>query len=165
MERVISPNAMNVAKVQQWPVPRTVKEVRQFLGLASYYRRFIPQFAKVANPLTNLTRKETSFKWDLDCQEAFEKLKLPLTGSPIVAYPQDTGLYVLDTDACGVAIGAVLSQIQDGQERVIAYASRSLNKSEKNYCKADKEQWGTTWSTSGSTYWGEKLKCGLIIEH
>ena len=89
----ISPNAMNVAKVQQWPVPQTVKEVRQFLGLASYYRRFIPQFAKVANPLTNLTRKETSFKWDLDCQEAFEKLKLPLTGSPIVAYPQDTGLY------------------------------------------------------------------------
>ena len=135
----ISPNAMNVAKVQQWPVPRTVKEVRQFLGLASYYRRFIPQFAKVANPLTNLTRKETSFKWDLDCQEAFEKLKLALTGSPIVAYPQDTGLYVLDTDACGVAIGAVLSQIQDGQERVIAYASRSLNKSEKNYCITDKE--------------------------
>ena len=135
----ISPNAMNVAKVQQWPVPRTVKEVKQFLGLANYYRRFIPQFSKVANPLTNLTRKETSFNWDLDCQEAFEKLKLALTGSPIVAYPQDTGLYVLDTDACGVAIGAVLSQIQDGQERVIAYASRSLNKSEKNYCITDKE--------------------------
>ena len=129
----VCPNVMNVTKVQQRPVPRTVKEVRQFLGLASYYRSFIPQFARVANPLTNLTRKETCFKWDLGCQEAFDKLKLALTGLPIVAYPQDTGLYVLDTDACGVSIGAVLSEIQDSQERVIAYASRSLNKSERNY--------------------------------
>ena len=86
-------------------------------GLASYYRWFILQFAEVANPLANLTRTETIFKWDLDCQEAFDKLKLALTESPIVAYLQDTGLYILDIDACGVAMGYVLSQIQKGPRK------------------------------------------------
>jgi hypothetical protein len=110
-EHGILPNPDNVAKVQQWPEPSTVTEVRQFLGLCSYYRRFVINFSKIAYPLTELTKKDTTLVWTSECQEAFDKLKDILTGPDIMAYPLDEGLYILDTDACDVSIGAVLSQV------------------------------------------------------
>ena len=99
-------------------MPVTVTEVRSFLRLASYYRRFVPGFAKVAEPLHQLTGKRVKFEWSNECQLAFEELKHRLVSSPILAMPQDGGDYRLDTDASNDAIGAVLSQVQDGQERV-----------------------------------------------
>ena len=135
----LSPNPDNIRKVSEWPVPENVTEVRQFLGLASYYRRFVRNFASVAKPLNNLTKKDSALSWTPACQAAFDQLKSQLTGPELMAYPRDSGLFVLDTDACDVSIGAVLSQMQDGQERVIAYGSRSLNKAETNYCVTDKE--------------------------
>ena len=129
----------NVAKILQWQQPTTVTEVRQFLGMASYYRKFIQGYAKLASPLVRLTKKDEPFNWTSECEESFTVLKNKLAGPEIMAYPRDDAEYILDTDASDIAIGAVLSQIQDGREKVISYGSRALNKAEKNYCITDKE--------------------------
>ena len=125
--------------VSEWPVPTLVKEVRSFLGLAGYYHRFVKGYATIATPLNHLMKKDQPFEWTDKTQEAFETLKNALTSSPVLAMPNDSGEFVLDTDACDRAIGAVLSQIQDGEERVIAYAGRALDKREINYCVTRKE--------------------------
>ena len=105
----------------------------------SYYRRFIPNFAEVAKPLHQLTEKGQKFLWTDECNTAFERLKNRMVNSPILAHPDFTKPFVLDTDASDLAIGAVLSQRIDGQEHVIAYASRTLTKSERRYCVTKKE--------------------------
>ena len=128
-----------IQKVRDWPVPANVHEVRSFLGLASYYRRFVPAFAELASPLHKLTEKGREFIWTSECQGAFDKLRHRLISSPILAYPTATDTFILDTDASDFGIGAVLSQSVDGVERVTAYASRSLSKSERNYCVTRKE--------------------------
>ena len=128
-----------VRAVVQWPTPVSVTEVRSFIGLCSYYRRFVRDFAFIAGPLHALTAKNARFKWTVECQQAFEELKRRLVSAPILAMPQDEGEYRLDTDASNEAIGAVLSQVQEGQERVVAYGSRLLRPQEKNYCVTRKE--------------------------
>ena len=134
--------ATDLSKTQciaDWPQPRNVKEVRQFLGLCSYYRRYVNQFAQIAKPLHKLTEKDRTFVWTPDCQNAFDELKRLLTSSPILAYPMIGTDYIRDSDASYEALGSVLSQIQDGQERVISYYSRSFTKHERNYCITRKE--------------------------
>ena len=127
-------------KVAQWPVPKTKREVQQFLGLANYYRRFVKDFAAVAKPLHRLTEKNCKFTWANDCQTAFEELRHRLVTSPILAFPDYTREFTLDTDASDTGIGAVLSQVQpDGTERVVAYASRTLTKPERRYCVTRRE--------------------------
>ena len=124
------------AKVQalfQWPRPVNVKQVQGFLGLANYYRRMIPDYAEVAVPLTQLLKKDVPFIWNRECQEAFDVLKSKLMEEPIMAYPVDDCPYILDTDASNLAAGAVISQIQNGQERVIAYWSKAWSQSQKHY--------------------------------
>ena len=138
-EEGIATDPAKVESVQSWPVPRSVTEVRSFLGLCSYYRRFVRDFAKIAAPLHALTGKNARFQWSGDCQAAFEVLKERLVSTPILAMPRDDGDYRLDTDASNFSIGGVLSQIQDGEERVIAYASRLLSAQEKNYCVTRRE--------------------------
>jgi len=125
--------------VAEWPEPTSVKEVRSFLGLAGYYRRFVKNFAKIAAPLHALTKKNQSFVWTEETQTAFETLRNALTSSPILAMPNDSDMFILDSDACDHTIGAVLSQVQNGVERVIAYVSRTLDKREINYCITRKE--------------------------
>ena len=135
----VQPNVANVMKILEWPIPKNVTEVKQFLGLASYYRRMVKNFSLIAKPLNDLVKKDSTLKWDDKCQNAFDELKTKLTSSNIMAFPQESGQFILDTDASDFQIGSVLSQVQDGKEKVIAYASRTLNKSEKNYCVTDKE--------------------------
>jgi hypothetical protein len=109
------------------------------LGLASYYRRFIQGFARIAAPLHRLTEKKAKFVWTSECGLAFEALQQALISAPILSYPQSGGQFVLDTDASNFAIGCVLSQVQDGEEKVVAYGSKSLSKSERNYCVTRRE--------------------------
>ena len=135
----VLPNPENVKKILEWPIPRNVTEVRAFLGMGNYYRRFIKSFSKEMCPLFELTKARQPFKWTQDCQEAFDSLKQKLAGPDIMAYPQEEGEFVLDTDASDNCIGAVLSQVQHGVERVIAYGSKTLSKSERNYCVTYKE--------------------------
>ena len=134
-----------VQAVKEWPTPRGVKDVRAFLGLTGYYRRFVEGYAQIASPLINLTRKGTAFCWEAEQEEAFNGLKQKLISAPILGYPRAEGKFILDTDASQCAIGAVLSQEQDGKETVIAYGSRKLSKAEKNYCVTRKELLAIVW--------------------
>ena len=135
----VSTDPEKVAAVRDWPVPTNVSEVRSFVGLCSYYRRYVRDFAQIAAPLHRLTGKRAVFEWSVECQAAFETLKERLITAPILAVPTDDGQYILDTDASDVSIGAVLSQIQDSQEQVIAYASRTLSGPELNYSATRRE--------------------------
>jgi len=109
------------------------------LGLASYYRRFVRDFSKIAGPLNGLLQKSHKFEWTAEAQQSFEALKSALTSPPVLVMPCDEGDFTLDTDASNDSIGAVLSQCQNGVERVIAFGSRSLDKRERNYCVTRKE--------------------------
>ena len=122
-----------IATIRDWPSPRNLRELRSFLGLSSYYRRFVPQFASVAAPLHRLQNKNVTFEWGAREEDAFQELKRRLMTTPILGMPTDEGTYYLDTDASETGLGAVLSQDQGGAEVVIAYASRTLTKSEVNY--------------------------------
>ncbi len=135
----ISCDPEKIFSVQNWRVPENKTEVLSFLGLASYYRKFIPMFSAVAYPLNNLTKKSVDFVWCDKCESAFIKLKELLTSSPILAYPTEDDPYVLDTDASGFGLGGVLSQIQHGEEKVIAYASKTMNEYQQRYCTTYRE--------------------------
>ena len=128
-----------VEAVRSWPAPASTTEVRSFLGLAGYYRAFVPDFSTVAKPLSALAEKGRVFHWSEECQEAFNELKRLLTASPILAFPHEQGRLVLDTDASDTGLGVVLAQEQGGTERVLAYGSRTLNKPERNYCVTRRE--------------------------
>ena len=128
-----------VIKIQSWPKPQTLREVRSFVGLCAYYRRFVPDFSTICKPLFLLTQKGQPFVWGEAQQQAMDRMKTLLTSAPILSYPKPKGKYILDTDASNVGIGAVLSQVQDGEERVISYASKVLNKAQRNYCVTRRE--------------------------
>ena len=136
----VLPDPTNVMKIADWPRPTTQKQVKQFVATGSFYRRFVRDFAKIVRPLINLTKKDVPFHWSEDCESAFNQLKKILMGPEIMGYPLDKGgTFLLDTDASGTGIGAVLSQMQAGRERVIAYASRGMSKAERNYCVTEQE--------------------------
>lgn len=138
-EHGVHTDPSKIEAVKTWPTPKNQTDVRSFLGLASYYRRYITKFSHVAKPLTALTEKNTSFIWTEECENAFTTLKGRLMTAPILAYPKIGQPFILDTDASNYAIGAVLSQEQEGSERVVAYASRTLSKPEQNYCVTRRE--------------------------
>ena len=114
-----------VEAVVNWEPPTNPTEVRSFLGLAGYYRRFVQDFSIIASPLTKLLRKNTKFEWTTECQESFEKLKACLTSAPVLTFPSGNGGYVVYSDASRKGLGCVLMQ----HGKVIAYASRQLRTS------------------------------------
>ena len=125
--------------MRNWHAPDKVKAVRQFVGFAGYYRRFVKDFAELAEPLVALTRKGAHFVWTDQQQTAFEALKACLISAPILGYPTKDGRFLLDTDASLFAVGGVLNQIQNDQEVVIVYASRSLRLSQRRHCTTRRE--------------------------
>jgi len=135
----ISTDNEKISAINNWPVPQNKKHLRSFLGLCSYYRKFVKGFSILAKPLYILTENQTKFVWNEQCEDAFNRLKQALTSSPILSLPREEGELVLDTDASNFGIGAVLSQKQDGVEKVISYFSRVLNRAERNYCVTRRE--------------------------
>ena len=138
-ETGIATDPAKIEAVKDWPVPRTPKQMKSFLGLCSYYRRFVEGFASIARPLHKICEKSAQFIWSDECQKAFDTLKTALTSSPVLAYPDPGKEYILDTDASQKSVGAVLSQVSNGHERVIAYMSKSMNIHEQSYCTTRKE--------------------------
>ncbi|GJP79946.1 hypothetical protein CLOP_g10160, partial [Closterium sp. NIES-67] len=122
-----------------WKEAENVKELQQFLGFANYYNRFVPQYAKLAAPLTNLLKKNTSYKWETKHQEAVEQLKQALTSAPVLILPDPERDYVIEADASDQAVGAVLMQDQGNGLQPIAYLSKKLHGAELNYPIHDKE--------------------------
>ena len=128
-----------IAAIKEWPVPENISDVRSFLGLASYYRKFIYNFSQIAYPLTRLTQKNRHFEWSEESENAFNTLKRLLTESPVLSYPDIKETFILDTDASAYGVGAVLSQVQNGRKTVIAYGSKTLSKSQRKYCTTYRE--------------------------
>jgi hypothetical protein len=131
----ISVDPEKVQEVMDWKPPTTVRQIRSFLGLAGYYRRFIPDFSRIAKPMTKLLKKGVKYDWSQKCEDAFHALKQHLTTAPVLAQPDNTKPFEVYCDASGTGLGCVLMQ----ENRVIAYASRALRPHEQNYPTHDLE--------------------------
>ena len=139
-----------IKAVEEWPIPSNIKDVRCFFvakknicsffcGICFYDQRFVAKFAEIARPLHQLTEKGTRFNWTWECNDAFLKLKVCFTSTPVLAFPTDNGTFTLNRDVSLEGLGAVLSQTQEGVERVITYTSRAMSRPMRNYCVTRKE--------------------------
>ncbi len=152
--------------VQEFRIPTNVRAVREFLGIAGYYRHFIPNFAKIAGPLHSLTRQQVPFVWTPDCQLAFERLKELLVSPPVLAYSCFSRRFVLHTDANGRGLGAVLKQEQEeGKPHPVTYASSSLLKRESRYGITDLEALGVVWVTKHFRAYLLGHRCVVYTDH
>lgn len=128
-----------VESIFRIPTPRNVREVRIIIGLVSWYRRFVPNFSTIVAPLAELRRKNKIFVWDSNCEQALTKIKEYLVTDSVLACPNFELPFTIQTDASDYGLGAILSQEQDGAEKVICYLNRSLNKNERKYSTTEKE--------------------------
>ena len=144
--RGIRPNPQKISAVQSFEPPTDVTEVRSFLGLVNYYRRFIPDMARIALPIQALTRKGAAFIWDDACDLAFQRLKELLTSAPLLRRPDFNQPFILQTDWQPTGMGAILSQNIENVEHVIAYASKSLKIQEQHYAPTEGELLACLWA-------------------
>ena len=162
----ISTDPRKIAAVKEYPTPQDMKALKSFLGLTSYYRRFVPLFSSVAKPLYALTRKETPFIWSAGCDAAFARLRVLLTEAPVLTYPQFDRDFLLETDASGAGLGAVLSQNQnDDTIRPISYASRTLQPHEQNYGISELEALGVVCAVKHYRHYLYGHGCIVFTDH
>lgn len=161
----VKPDPKKIEAIQNYPIPKTPKDIKAFLGLAGYYRRFIENFSKLSQPLTKLLKKDEPFIWTSLQQDSFETLKTKLCEEPILQYPNYSEIFNLTTDASNYAIGSVLSQGSGSNDLPIAYASRILNKSEINYSTTEKELLAIVWSVKHFRPYLYGRKFRIITDH
>ncbi|XP_059210478.1 uncharacterized protein LOC131989303 [Centropristis striata] len=151
----VRPQVDKTAAIAACPRPKSKKEVRRFLGLAGYYRRFIPNFAELTSPLTDLTRKGASdpVQWTERCQVSLERVKQTLCGEPLLHTPNFSLPFVLQTDASGRGLGAVLSQQVQGVDRPVLYISRKLSEREARYSTVERECLAIRWAVDALRYY------------
>ena len=155
-----------IEKVKNWPEPKKVKEIQQFLGLCGYYRKFVKDFAKIAAPMINLVKRETKWSWDQEVKNSFEKLKEALISYPILQQPDFNREFILYTDASGLAVGAILSQKDDeGNEYVCHYASRTLKGPECHYGISEKECLAVLWAVKLFRVYLYGKRFSIITDH
>jgi len=145
-EKGVSASPDKVKAVKDYPTRKSVKDVRSFLGQASFYRRLAQDFATIEKPLTEFT-KDRAFSWGTSQQKAFESMKDKLYTTPVLAYLNFELPFILTTDASKIAVAAILSQVQNGVERPIAYASRQMKKAEQAYTASEAELLALVWAT------------------
>ncbi|KAK1616552.1 hypothetical protein QYE76_022069 [Lolium multiflorum] len=157
----IAVNPSKVASVLDWEAPKNVKEIRGFLGMAGYYRRFIEGFSKIAGPMTKLLRKNTPFVWSDECEKSFQTLKEKLTTAPVLAVPEDGKDYTVYCDASKHGLGCVLMQ----DRKVISYGSRQLRPHEVNYPTHDLELAAVVFALKTWRHFLYGAKCELYTDH
>ena len=150
-----------IEAVSNWKAPKSVTEVRSFLGLAGYYRRFVEGFARLAAPLTALTRKGKRYEWTEKCEESFKELKKRLTSAPVLTIPTPEGKFDIYSDASKMGLGAVL--MQDG--KVVAYGSRQLKEHEKNYLTHDLELAAVVYALKIWRHYLYGVQCQIFSDH
>ncbi|KAI3795203.1 hypothetical protein L1987_37852 [Smallanthus sonchifolius] len=150
-----------IETVKEWNVPKTPTEIRSFLGLAGYYRRFIQDFSRIALPLTKLTRKEVKYEWGQTQNNAFEELKARLIQAPVLTLPEGNEDLVVYSDASGQGLGCVLMQ----RGKVIAYASRQLKIHEVNYPTHDLESAAIVFALKIWRHYLYGVKCTIYSDH
>ena len=163
----VRPQVDKVEAVLNSPRLRTKKQVRSFLGLVGWYRRFIPQFATLAVPLTNLTCKaaRNPVEWNEECERAFQELKKKLCSSPVLQSPDFKRRFLVQVDASGVGIGAVLAQGEPGEERPVLYLSRKLLPRETRYSTIEKECLAIKWALDSLRYYLLGREFDLQTDH
>lgn len=165
-ETGVSPDPRKIQCIKDYPRPKNAKDIKSFLGLLNYYRRFVVNFAKIAKPLTSLLKKNIIFNWTDKCENAFCELKNILMSPPLLIYPDwEKGNFNLTTDASQFAIGAVLSQGTIPTDQPIAYASRTLNKAEINYSVIQKELLAIIWAVKYFRPYLYGRKFNIITDH
>ena len=158
----IRPNPNKIEAIKKQPIPKTVKEIQSFLGMSGYYRKFIPNYSKIAKPLTIRLKKDAVINVnDKDYRESFEKLKNILMSDMILKYPDFNQKFILTTDASNYALGAVLSQ----KKGPIAFASRTLNKHECNYSTIEKELLSIVWAVKQFRHYLYGRRFDLHTDH
>lgn len=138
-ERGVKPSERNVETVKNFPQPKKLVEVQRFLGMASYFRKFIRDFAKIAKPLNYLCKKDIEFVWTTDCENAFKQLKDALTSSPVLAFPDFQKMFYISVDASFYAVGAYIGNDPPPNDKPIEYFSKTLNPAQINYATTHKE--------------------------
>lgn len=161
----LQPDPRNTEKIRNWPAPQNPTEVRAFVGLCSYYRRFVRDFAQRAAPLHRLTCKQVPSLWTAECESAFTYLKGVLSAAPVVTMPDFNVPFKVYTDAPMGAVGAVLAQDQDGLERVVAYANQSLSSTERRWSTFDKELWAIVWAVRQFRHYIGAAAFTVITDH
>jgi hypothetical protein len=157
----IAVNPSKVASVLEWEAPKNVKQIRGFLEMVGYYRRFIEGLSKIAGPMTKLLRKNTPFVWSEECEASFQTLKEKLTTAPVLAIPETGKDYAVYCDASKNGLGCVLMQ----DRKVIAYGSRQLRPHEVNYPTHDLELAAVVFALKGWRHFLHGAKCELYIDH
>lgn len=145
--------------------PSNVKELLSFIQTCSWYRKFIPEFAKISQPLTQLTRKNILWQWNQKEQESFDKLKVALTSAPVLGQLDDSLPLTIKTDASGYALGAVLVQGTVENEHPIEYASRLLLPAERNYSTIEREALAVVWALEKFRGYIEDKEINLVTDH
>lgn len=159
------PDPEKTRAVNEMPRPSDDKAVSRFLGMAGFYRKYIQNFASRTVNLRKLMKKDQEFKWDDDCEKELKDIKKALTSHPVMAYPDFSKKFILSTDASYKGLGATLSQMGEGGERVIAYASRSVNIHEKKYGVTKIEALGVVWATNLFKVYLQDHKFDLVTDH
>lgn len=154
-----------VSAILNLPIPKNIREVRRVLGMTSWYRRFIPNFATVVAPINNLLRKNSKFLWTDSCTAAFEKLKEFLVTAPVMNCPDFSRQFSIQTDASDYGLGAVLVQEYSDGERAISYISRSLNKNERKFSATEKECLAVLWAIEKFRPYVEATHFKVITDH
>ena len=162
----ISPNPIAIEAIQKLIAPTTKSQLRSYLGLLNYYRSFIPQFAKIANPLHRLLSNHVKFEWTHECQQAFRMLNASLISHPVLQCSDQSKPFIIHADASDHAVGAVLSQLDDnGKEHAIAYLSRSLSDREQRYTVTERECLAVLWAIKKWHYYIADKQFSVFTDH
>ncbi|XP_053486641.1 uncharacterized protein LOC128611284 [Ictalurus furcatus] len=164
---MLKPQLKKIEAVKGYPRPTSKKQVRAFLGLAGYYRRFVPNFSAVASPLSDLTKKgqPDQVRWTADAERAFQALKGALTSAPVLRNPDFDLPFTVHTDASETGLGAVLSQTFDGEEHPVLYISRKLSPAERKYAAVEREALAIKWAIEELRYYLAGRHFVLITDH
>jgi len=154
-----------VKPILEYPPPRNLKQLRRFLGMSSWYRRFVPQFATVSEPLTRLLKKNQRWEWGGEQEDAFEHIRARLLSAPTLSCPDFEVPFALQTDASSVGLGAVLTQSINDVENVVAFASRALSEPEKRYSVTEQECLAVVWAIKKFRPYLEGYKFTVITDH
>ncbi|MBW0543452.1 hypothetical protein O181_083167, partial [Austropuccinia psidii MF-1] len=161
----LSVNPEKVRAIMEFPQPQNPDQVRRFNGLCSWYRRFVPNFSSIMYPLHQLTGKKKAFVWDDVCEDAFRIMKEKLTSAPVLACPDFDREFTLHCDASTLGLGAILTQEFDDGEKVIAYASRSLSKPERNYSVTELECLCVLWAIERFRCYIDGYRFTVMTDH
>ena len=159
------PNPAKVAPIKEYPTPKNLRDLRKFQGMASWYRQFISDYATIAEPLTQLIRKNQKFEWLDEQQSAFELLKAMIMLALTSQRPDPNSPFVVQTDASDVGLSAVLLQEVEGIEQVLEFASRVLTPAERNYSVTEKECLVVVWSKGKFRPYIDGYEFKVVTDH